>query len=112
MRSITKKRSLTFIAITLFALLILSLSFAVRSSTGAGAAADPGHQVLPANDGWAAASGGTTGGSTATAAHVYTATTRAQLVQDLGEPKAPIQLRRLSTSRVPSMVTRIAPEKR
>ena len=88
MRSITRKRSLTFVAITLFALLILSLSFAFRSSTGAGAAADPGHQVLPANDGWAAASGGTTGGSSATSAHVYTATTRAQLVQDLGGAKS------------------------
>src|SRR5450432_166170 len=86
MHSITKKRSLTFIALTLFALLILSLSFAFR--TNASAAADSGHQVLPANDGWAAASGGTTGGSAATSAHVYTVTTRAQLVQDLGGAKS------------------------
>ncbi len=92
MHSNSKKRSLTFIAITLFALLILSAGFAFKFSstqeTNVKAAADPGHQVLPANDGWAAANGGTTGGSAATSAHVYTATTRAQLVQDLGGAKS------------------------
>src|SRR5205823_5354200 len=37
---------------------------------------DPGHQALPANDGWA---NGTTGGSAADAAHTKTVTTRDQL---------------------------------
>src|SRR5258707_5906365 len=45
---------------------------------------DPGRQVLPANDGWASAEGGTTGGSAATSAQVYTVTNREQLVQALG----------------------------
>jgi pectate lyase len=39
-----------------------------------------GRQILPADDGFAAANGGTTGGSAATPAHVYTAATLAQLV--------------------------------
>ncbi len=86
MHSVSKKRSLTFIAITLFAVLSLSISFAFR--TNANAATDPGHQVLPANDGWAAASGGTTGGAAAAAANVYTVTTRAQLVTALGGAKS------------------------
>lgn len=40
------------------------------------ATTDPGHQALPAKDGWA---NGTTGGSAATSAHVVTVTTRDQL---------------------------------
>jgi pectate lyase len=52
---------------------------------------DLGRQALPANDGFAAAAGGTTGGSAATPAHVYTVTTRTQLVDALSaagaEPK-------------------------
>lgn len=39
-----------------------------------------GRQPLPTNDGFAAADGGTTGGSAATPDHVYTVTTRQQLV--------------------------------
>lgn len=39
-------------------------------------ATDPGHQALPAKDGWA---NGTTGGSAATAGHVTTVSTRDQL---------------------------------
>jgi pectate lyase len=41
-------------------------------------------QVLPANDGWAALDGGTTGGSAADEAHVFVARTRAELVTALG----------------------------
>lgn len=37
-------------------------------------------QVLPANDGWAAANGGTTGGSAADDAHVFVVRNRAELV--------------------------------
>ena len=62
----------------------LLLAAAVATLPAAGtAAADPpslGRQTLPANDGWAAYSGGTTGGAAATADHVYTVSTRAQLV--------------------------------
>ncbi|HET8844154.1 MAG TPA: pectinesterase family protein, partial [Ktedonobacteraceae bacterium] len=43
-----------------------------------------GRQVLPTNDGWASAEGGTTGGADATKEHVYTVTNREELVQALG----------------------------
>lgn len=45
---------------------------------------NPGRQVLPENDGWASADGGTTGGANATPDQVYTVTNREQLVQALG----------------------------
>ncbi|MFE1317405.1 polysaccharide lyase family 1 protein [Kitasatospora phosalacinea] len=47
-------------------------------------AADLGRSVLPAKDGWASATTGTTGGSKADAAHTFTVSTRAQLVAALG----------------------------
>ncbi|MFJ7075378.1 polysaccharide lyase family 1 protein [Streptomyces sp. NPDC098781] len=47
-------------------------------------AVDLYHQVLPAKDGWAASGSGTTGGSKADSAHVFTVSTRAQLVKALG----------------------------
>jgi pectate lyase len=51
------------------------------AASGRGVAAHLlGRQPLPANDGFAAAAGGTTGGSAATSDHVYTVTTRQQLV--------------------------------
>jgi len=56
-------------------------------ASGASAAAAPtdlAHQVLPANDGWAAATTGTTGGVAADAAHVFVVTNRTELVQALG----------------------------
>ncbi len=91
MRSISKKRSLIFIGITLFALLSLSTGFVFKSNvTHAAVTASTqnmqaaGRLPLPANDGWAAATGGTTGGSAAAPANVYTVSTRAQLVQALG----------------------------
>nr|WP_084699570.1 polysaccharide lyase family 1 protein [Actinoplanes globisporus] len=43
-----------------------------------------GRQTLPANDGWAAAGTGTTGGSAADDTHVAVATTRAELIAALG----------------------------
>ena len=46
-------------------------------------AASPGRAVLPANDGWASAGTGTTGGAAADAAHVFTVRNRAQLVAAL-----------------------------
>lgn len=48
------------------------------------AATDLAHQVLPAEDGWAASGTGTTGGSDAAAAQIFTVSTRAQLVKALG----------------------------
>src|SRR5690242_17576334 len=51
--------------------------------TAPSAGLDLGRQPLPANDGFAAAAGGTTGGSAATPAHVYTVTSRKQLVDAL-----------------------------
>jgi pectate lyase len=46
-------------------------------------------QPLPANDGWAAAGTGTTGGSAADAAHVFVARNRAELVAALSGEAAP-----------------------
>src|SRR6185436_5818905 len=44
---------------------------------------DLAHETLPANDGWGSFSSGTTGGSAATADHVYTVTNRQELVAAL-----------------------------
>ncbi|MFV0136710.1 polysaccharide lyase family 1 protein [Streptomyces sp. HMX87] len=44
---------------------------------------DPGRDTLAPDDGWAAAEGGTTGGSAADDAHVFTVTDRAGLVRAL-----------------------------
>lgn len=90
MHPISKKRSAIHIGIVLFTLLILSVSFTFRATTaqaeerGSDIDHNAGRQVLPKNDGWAAAEGGTAGGATATRAHVYTVTNREQLVQALG----------------------------
>ncbi|WP_369234518.1 polysaccharide lyase family 1 protein [Streptomyces sp. R21] len=70
------------------------VSVAAVAATGLGAAVfvmnanagpvDLAHQTLPAKDGWAASGSGTTGGSQADSAHVFTVSTRAQLVKALG----------------------------
>ncbi len=44
---------------------------------------DLGHEILPPNDGWAASSPGTTGGSLAVDAQIYTVTNRAELIAAL-----------------------------
>jgi pectate lyase len=82
------------IGIAFFAILILSIGFIFRGGVVQAATTegsdqpsighDIGSQVLPANDGWASAEGGTTGGSTAAPAQIYTVTNREQLVQALG----------------------------
>jgi len=96
MHSTAKKRSLIFIGITLFSLLSVSIGFVFTGSIAQAATTTvttsssthidlaAGLQPLPANDGWASATGGTTGGSAAAAANVYVVKTRAQLVQALG----------------------------
>lgn len=45
---------------------------------------DVGRESLPANDGWAAAGAGTTGGAAADAEHVYVVRSRAELADALG----------------------------
>ncbi|MFI7540555.1 polysaccharide lyase family 1 protein [Actinoplanes sp. NPDC049599] len=69
---------------------------AAEPPTSAPAAAGPSaaalrlaRQPLPANDGWAAAGTGTTGGSAADAAHVFVARNRAELVAALSGEAAP-----------------------
>ncbi|GLV60125.1 hypothetical protein KDH_69480 [Dictyobacter sp. S3.2.2.5] len=89
------------IGVVLIALLIGGASYGSAQAAGAHERATPanagannptatlphgldlGRQALPANDGWASADGGTSGGSTATLDHVYTVTNREQLVQAL-----------------------------
>jgi pectate lyase len=51
--------------------------------TASGAPRDLGREVLGANDGWAAAGSGTTGGSLATSDQVYTVTNRRELIAAL-----------------------------
>jgi pectate lyase len=66
---------------------LCSLGLVGAGGTSASATGNPvdlGHQVLPANDGWASATTGTTGGSAADAAHVFHVTNRTELVQALG----------------------------
>ncbi|MGK5448916.1 pectate lyase family protein [Streptomyces radiopugnans] len=46
---------------------------------------DPARAVLPENDGWASAEGGTTGGAAADADHVFTVTNRAELAAALND---------------------------
>lgn len=92
MHSFSKRRSLISLGITLLALLALSTGFLFKANATHAAAItssdhpslDAGRQALPANDGWASATTGTTGGSAAAAANIYTVTTHAQLVQALG----------------------------
>ncbi|WP_033342380.1 pectate lyase family protein [Catenuloplanes japonicus] len=71
-------------AATVAGLLLITLPSAAQ----AGGRVDLGRQTLPANDGWAAAGPGTTGGSTADDAHVFTVRSRAELVTALGGDNA------------------------
>ena len=57
---------------------------ASASTVPSAAALSIGRQVLPANDGWASAEGGTSGGSAADDAHVFVARNRTELVAALG----------------------------
>jgi pectate lyase len=57
---------------------------AASAGTTGGTSVDLGHQVLPANDGWASSGTGTTGGSLADAAHVFTVHNRQELIAALG----------------------------
>src|SRR5882672_6765862 len=72
----------------LLAAAVLAVFAVPLPASGAGTV-EPGRQVLPADDGWAAAGTGTTGGSAADAAHVFTVTTKAQLVAALATGTVP-----------------------
>ncbi|MGP4043289.1 pectate lyase family protein [Streptomyces sp. 2A115] len=58
-----------------------AVPFVMNANAGA---VELARQALPAKDGWAASGSGTTGGSKASSARVYTVSTRAQLVKALG----------------------------
>ncbi|MFG2349084.1 pectate lyase family protein [Streptomyces phaeochromogenes] len=67
---------------------VLQVTFACGLLAALGAPAnaesrDISRDTLPANDGWAAADGGTTGGSSADGDHVFTVRNRAELVRAL-----------------------------
>nr|WP_091169365.1 pectate lyase [Paenibacillus sp. 1_12] len=64
--------------------LAASVAASLIAVVPASAATDLGHQTLTTNDGWAAATTGTTGGIKADSSHVFTVTNRAQLVTALG----------------------------
>jgi pectate lyase len=61
-----------------------STTTSTSTSTPTSSASDLGHQVLASNDGWAAYSTGTTGGSTADSAHTYIVTNRSEFVSAIG----------------------------
>lgn len=55
-----------------------ALALSLTGTTAQARSSDPARQALAANDGWASYGTGTTGGSAADAAHVYTVTTWAE----------------------------------
>jgi len=67
------------LAVLCSTLLVLSSALPVAAATDV----DVARQTLAPNDGWAAATTGTTGGAAADASHVFVVTTRAQLVAAL-----------------------------
>jgi pectate lyase len=69
-------------------LVVLALGLLVGPPT-ATARTDFGRQTLAPNDGWASASGGTSGGAAADTAHVFTVQDRRGLVAALGDGDAP-----------------------
>ena len=66
-----------------FIMAILLILIASASVPGMAAHRDLGTEVLSENDGWAAFGAGTTGGSQAVPAQVYTVTNRAELIAAL-----------------------------
>ncbi|WP_327430180.1 pectate lyase family protein [Streptomyces sp. NBC_01236] len=80
-RSLRTRRTVLVCAAAVAATGLGAVAFVMNANAGA---VDLAHQVLPAKDGWAASGSGTTGGSQADSAHVFTVSTRAQLVKALG----------------------------
>ncbi|MEV0096267.1 pectate lyase [Streptomyces sp. NPDC050738] len=76
--------------------LVLGITGAASASPSHPSSHDLGRGVLAAKDGWAAEGSGTTGGSAATPDHVYTVSTRAQLVaafKDAGDAPKIIKIK-------------------
>ncbi|MEU2180744.1 pectate lyase family protein [Streptomyces thermolilacinus] len=90
-RSRARRRTALFSAAAMAAAGLAAVPFV----TSASAAVELARQTLPANDGWAAAGSGTTGGAKADAAHVFTVTNRAELAKALnsGSGTAPRVIR-------------------
>ncbi|WP_406475640.1 polysaccharide lyase family 1 protein [Streptomyces sp. NBC_01615] len=80
-RSLRTRRTVLVCAAAVAATGLGAAAFVMNANAGA---VDLAHQTLPAKDGWAASGSGTTGGSQADSAHVFTVSTRAQLVKALG----------------------------
>ncbi|WP_330305890.1 MULTISPECIES: pectate lyase [unclassified Streptomyces] len=80
-RSLRTRRTVLVCAAAVAATGLGAVAFVMNANAGA---VDLAHQALPAKDGWAASGSGTTGGSQADSAHVFTVSTRAQLVKALG----------------------------
>ncbi|MGR6971645.1 pectate lyase family protein [Streptomyces cynarae] len=80
-RSLRKRRTLVVSAAVVAAGGLGGGALVMSANAGG---VDLAHQVLPAKDGWAASGSGTTGGAQADSAHVFTVSTRAQLVKALG----------------------------
>ncbi|MGW7056580.1 pectate lyase family protein [Streptomyces sp. NPDC054887] len=78
------RRPSTHASLTALAVAVLTPGLlAVAPAAGAHPSPGRGAHVLPANDGWAAAEGGTTGGAGADAAHTYTVRTWDEFKQAL-----------------------------
>ncbi|MEV6794793.1 pectate lyase [Streptomyces sp. NPDC051320] len=80
--------------------IVVGCAALVLGITGPAASAaphhDPARAVLAAHDGWGSAGAGTTGGSAATADHIYTVSSRAELVaafKDAGDAPKIIKVR-------------------
>lgn len=81
--------------------LAVALAYALPLAALAGEVPDLGREILPANDGWAATPtaalpDGTTGGSAADAAHVFTVSDRNALVAALNFPDATPKIVRIA----------------
>ncbi|MFJ6739108.1 polysaccharide lyase family 1 protein [Streptomyces sp. NPDC091279] len=79
-RSLRKRRALVVSA----AALVAGASAGALVLNANAGTVDLYHQTLAAKDGWASSGTGTTGGTKADAAHVFTVSTRAELVKALG----------------------------
>ncbi len=82
-----RRTPLLLVTVLALGLVGIGATAAPASETG-DSSGDLGHQVLPANDGWASSGTGTTGGAAAAADHVFTISNRQELVAALGGDNA------------------------
>lgn len=80
--------ALPALAVAVAATVAVVVTDANASAVPSAAALSIARQILPANDGWASADGGTTGGALADDAHVFVAHNRAELIAALGGDNA------------------------